>query len=113
MPSKEEITELAYKRYKTGESYDKSIWYLSYYTLKINKNINNTESIKPLETDNLILLLQDNTNGSLIEPSEEEIRELAEVLYNSQPEKSKLNWFIAEKLLMLNEIEVVLNKKRN
>ncbi|MBY8981499.1 MAG: hypothetical protein KGD57_01000 [Candidatus Lokiarchaeota archaeon] len=112
MPSKEEITELAYKRYKTGESYDKSIWYLAYYTMKINKNINNGGSIKPLETDNLILLLQDSIDGSLIEPGEEEVREFAELIYLSQPEKSKLNWFIAEKILLLGEIEMVLNIKR-
>ncbi len=112
MPTKEEITELAYRRYKSGESYDKSIWYLAYYTLKINKNIKNGGSIEPLETDNLILLLHDNINGILIEPSEEEIKELAEELYHYRPEKSKLHWFIAEKLLLLGEIEVILNIKR-
>jgi len=112
LPSKEEITELAYKRYKSGESYDKSIWYLAYYTLKINKNIKNSGTIQPLETDNLVLLLRDSVDGILIEPSEEEVRELAEILYYSQPEKSKLHWFIAEKLLLLGEIEAILYNKR-
>ena len=109
MPSKEEITELAYRRYKSGESYEKSIWYLAYYTLKINKNIKNGGSIQPLETDNLVLLLNDNINGSLLEPGEEEIRDLAEYIYYEHPEKSKLHWFIAEKLLLLKEIEDILH----
>ncbi|TFF92747.1 MAG: hypothetical protein EU543_05165 [Promethearchaeota archaeon] len=112
MPSKEEITELAYRRYKSGESYEKSIWYLAYYTLKINKNIKNGGSIQPLETDNLILLLNDNINGSLLEPDEEEIRDLAENIYYEHPEKSKLHWFIAEKLLLLKEIEDILHSNQ-
>jgi len=112
MPSKEEITELAYRRYKSGESYEKSIWYLAYYTLKINKNIKNGGSIQPLETDNLILLLNDNINGSLLEPGEEEVRDLAEHIYYEHPEKSKLHWFIAEKLLLLKEIEDILHSNQ-
>ena len=65
---------------------------------------------QPLETDNLVLLLDDNVNGKLLEPTEKEVKELAETLYHEHPEKSKLHWFIAEKLLLLEEIEKVLRE---
>ncbi len=110
MVSKEDITELAFKRYKSGESYNDSVWYLAYYTLKLNKNIKNGNTIEPLETDNLVILLNENINGKLIEPSEEEIKELAEEIYAQSPEKSKLHWFIAEKLLLIKEIEKIINE---
>jgi len=113
MPTKEKITELAYRRYKSGETYEKSVWYLAYYTLKINKNIKNGGAIQPLETDNLVLLLNENVNGSLLEPNEMEVKELAEIIYHEHPEKSKLHWFIAEKLLLLREIEDILNSNGN
>ncbi|MBD3214740.1 MAG: hypothetical protein GF311_19170 [Candidatus Lokiarchaeota archaeon] len=113
MPDKEKITELAFRRYKSGESYEKSVWYLAYYTLKINKNIKNGGAIQPLETDNLVLLLNENINGSLLEPDEAEVKLLAEQIYHEHPEKSKLHWFIAEKILLLKEIEEILNSSRN
>ncbi|TXT58566.1 MAG: hypothetical protein BAJALOKI1v1_1610004 [Promethearchaeota archaeon] len=111
MPTKEEITELAYRRYKSGESYEKSVWYLAYFTEKIKTNIRDyNNSIKPLQSENLILLLNENVNGSLFEPDEEKVRELAERVYSDHPEKSKLHWFIAEKMLLLEEIENIIRK---
>ena len=112
MVSKEEITELAFKRYKSGETYERSVWFLAYYTIKINKNIKNGDSIEPLETDNIILLIDKNVNGKLIEPSENEIKDLAEIIYYEHPEKSKLHWFIAEKILLLREIEKVITQNQ-
>jgi len=114
MPSKEEITELAFKRYKSGESYEKSVWYLAYYTEKIKINIKDfNNSIEPLESENLILLFKDNVNGALFEPDEEKVRELAEKIYSDQPEKSKLHWYIAEKMLLLEEIEYIIRNNYN
>ena len=109
MFTKEEVEVLAYQRYTSGEDYDKSVWYLAELVVKILKNVKNGDDIKPLETDNLVLLLQDNVNGELINPNNDEIKELAEVIYNEHPEKSKLHFFIAEKQLLLSEISKVIN----
>jgi len=110
--TKEEVTNLAYKRYKSGEPYDKSVWYLSELCCTINKNIKNGYDIEPLETDNLVFLLNENVNGELIRPSEAEVKELAEKIYNGHPSKSQLHWFIAEKSLLLEEIKKVLETNR-
>ena len=104
MFSKEDVEILAYQRYKEDEPYEKSIWYLAELCVAINKNIKNGYDIKPLETDNLVLLIRDDVDGELIKATEEEIREIAELIFNEHPEKSKLNWFIAEKQLLLREI---------
>jgi hypothetical protein len=106
--SKEDVEILAYQRYTSGEDYDKSVWYLAELVVKILKNVKNGYDIKPLETDNLVLLLNENVNGELIEPTQDEIKELAEVIYNEHPEKSKLHFFIAEKQLLLSEISKVI-----
>ncbi|TFF97420.1 MAG: hypothetical protein EU547_04395 [Promethearchaeota archaeon] len=113
MPSKEEITELAYQRYKTNESYERSVWFLAYYTQKLKTNIKDLRNtINPLQAENLILLLKDDVNGSLIEPDENQVKKLAEQIYDEHPEKSKLNWFIAEKMLILKEIEELIRYNR-
>jgi hypothetical protein len=108
--TKEDVEILAYQRYKSGEDYEKSIWFLAELCVKINKNVKNGYDIKPLETDNLVLLLNENINGELIEPTQDEIKELAERIYNEHPEKSKLHFYIAEKQLLLEEIKKVLNE---
>jgi len=110
--TKEDVTNFAYKRYKSDESYDKSIWYLAELCVTINKNIKNGYDIEPFETDNLVFLLNEKVNGEIIKASEEEIKDLAERIYNEHPEKSKLHWFIAEKNLLLKEIEQVLKENR-
>ena len=108
MFTKEDVEILAYQRYTSGEDYDKSVWFFAELVVKILKNVKNGYDIKPLETDNLVLLLNENVNGELIEPNNEEIKELAEVIYNEHPEKSKLHFFIAEKQLLLGEIRKVI-----
>ncbi|MHA1239796.1 MAG: hypothetical protein ACTSQU_03280 [Promethearchaeota archaeon] len=110
MFTKEEVEVLAYRRYTSGEEYDKSVWYLAELVVKILKNVKNNDDIKPFETDNLVLLLNDNVNGELIQPSKDEIKELAEVIYDEHPEKSKLHFFIAEKQLLLSEIRKVIKE---
>jgi len=108
--TKEDVEILAYQRYTSGEDYDKSVWFFAELVVKILKNVKNGYDIKPLETENLVLLLNDNVNGELIEPTKDEIKELAEVIYNEHPEKSKLHFFIAEKQLLLSEIRKVIKE---
>ena len=109
---KEEITRRAFKRYKSGESYEDSVWYLSELSAKINKNIIDGYDIKPLETDNIIVLLRDDVNGEVKSPTEEEVKEVAEVIYSEAPPKSELHWFIEEKALLLAEIrKIIYNTK--
>ena len=110
MFTKEEVEVLAYRRYISAETYNKSVWFLAELVVKILKNVKNGDDIKPLETDNLVLLLHDNVDGELIQPTKDEIKELAEVIYNEHPEKSKLHFFIAEKQLLLNEIRKVIKE---
>ncbi|HUW89851.1 MAG TPA: hypothetical protein VMV43_04960 [Candidatus Nanopelagicaceae bacterium] len=112
MFTKEDVEILAYQRYTSGEHYDKSVWYLAELVVKILKNVKNGDDIKPLETDNLVLLLNENVNGELIEPTKDEIKEIAEVVYHKHPEKSKLHFFIAEKQLLLNEIKKVIKENK-
>lgn len=113
MFTKEDVEVLAFQRYKTGENYEKSVYYLAELCVIINKNVKNGYDIKPLETDNLVLLIREDVNGELLEPTEEEVKEVAEIIYNEHPEKSKLHWFIAEKQLLLDEIKKIIsdNKK--
>ena len=113
MFTKEDVEVLAYQRYKSGENYEKSVWYLAELCVKINKNVRNGYDIKPLETDNLVLLLNENVDGELLEPTEEEIKELAQLIYNEHPEKSKLHFFIAEKQLLLEEINRILRDHKS
>jgi len=108
--TKEDVEILAYQRYTSGEEYDKSVWYLAELVVKILKNVKNGDVIKPFETDNLILILHDDVNGELIQPTNTEIKKFAEVIYNEHPEKSKLHFFIAEKQLLLSEIRKVIKE---
>jgi len=110
--SKEEVEILAYRRYKSGESYEKSIWYLAELCVTINKNIINGYDIKPLETDNLVLLIRPDVNGEIISPNKEEVREVADIIYHENPPKSQIDWFIAEKSLLFDEIKRILNGKK-
>ena len=110
--SKEDVEILAYRRYKSGESYEKSIWYLAELCVTINKNIIDGYDIKPLETDNLVLLIRPDVNGEILKPDEEEVREVAEIIYHENPPKSQIDWFIAEKSLLLEEIKRILNGKK-
>ena len=110
--TKEEVTRLAFKIYKENVDIEKSIWRLAELCVTINKNIKNGYDIKPLETDNLILLIREDVNGVLIQPSENEIREIAEIIYYENPSKSQLDWYIAEKSLLLDEIKNIIAQNR-
>ncbi len=110
--TKEDVTQLAFKRYKSGESYEKSVWYLAELCVTINKNVKDGYNIKPLETDNLVLLIREDVNGVVIKPEEEEIKEVAEIIHEGNPSKSELHWYVAEKALLLKEIENIIAKKK-
>ena len=112
MFSKEDVEILAYQRYKVDEPYEKSIWYLAELVVTINKNVKNGYDIKPLETDNLVLLIREDVDGELLKPLDTEIRDVAEIIFNEHPEKSKLNWFIAEKQLLLREITRLISEHK-
>jgi hypothetical protein len=110
--TKEDVTRLAFKRYKSNEPLENSVWYLAELCVTINKNVKNGYDIKPLETDNIVLLLREDVNGELILPTEEEIREVAAIIYHENPPKSQLDWFIAEKMLLLDEIKNIIAQNR-
>ncbi|MFX1280292.1 MAG: hypothetical protein ACFFA3_12825 [Promethearchaeota archaeon] len=110
--TKEDVVKLAFKIYKENESIEKSIWKLAEYCVIINKNVENGYDIKPLETDIAYLHIREDVNGELLKPSEDEIREVAEIIYNENPSRSQLDWYIAEKQLLLNEIKNIISNNR-
>ena len=111
--TKEDVVKLAFKIYKKGEPLEKSIWRLAELCVTINKNVKNGYDIKPLETDNLVLLIRDDVNGEIIQPPENEITDVAETIYHESPSKSELDWYIAEKTLLLIEIKNIISQNRN
>ncbi|MFX1456646.1 MAG: hypothetical protein ACFFDB_14830 [Promethearchaeota archaeon] len=111
--SKEDIVKLAFKIYKEGETLEKSIWRLAELCAIINKNVEHGYDIKPLETDNPVLLIREDVNGELLTPPEKEIREVAEIIYHESPSRSELDWYIAEKTLLLDWIKDIIAKNRN
>lgn len=110
--SKEDVTRLAFKIYKENVNLDKSIWRLAQLCVIINKNIKNGYDIKPLETDNLVLLIREDVDGVLIKASEDEIRDVAEIIYHENPSKSQLDWYIAEKKFLLDEIKNIISQNK-
>lgn len=102
MFTKDEVTRLAFKIYKENQSLEKSIYELAKSCTIINSNIKDGFDIKPLETDNLILLIRDDVNGELILPPE--------VIRSENPSRSQIDWYIAEKYLLLEEIKKIIAK---
>lgn len=112
MFTKDDVTNLAFKRYKSNESYEKSVWYLAELCVTINKNVVDGYDIQPLESDNIVMLIREDVNGEIIKPNKEEIAEVAEIIYHENPPKSQIDWFIAEKTLLLNDIEDIIKNHR-
>ena len=108
MFTKEDVTKLAFKIYKENKGVEKSAWRLAELCVTINSNAKDGYDIKPLETDNLILLIRDDVNGQLIHPSEDEIRKVAEIIYHENPSRSQIDWYIAEKQLLLEEVKKII-----
>ena len=112
--TKEDVVKLAFRIYKKGETLENSIWRLAELCVSINKNVKNGYDIQPLETDNLVLLIREDVNGELLNPSENEIREVADIIYHENPSKSQLDWYLAEKSLLLQEIKnIITQSKKN
>jgi hypothetical protein len=112
--TKEDVVKLAFRIYKKGESLKVSTWRLAELCVTINKNVKNGFDIQPLESDNLVLLIREDVNGELLKPPENEIREVAEIIYHENPSKSQLDWYIAEKQLLLDEIKnIITQNKKN
>ncbi|MFW9781711.1 MAG: hypothetical protein ACFFFB_05445 [Candidatus Heimdallarchaeota archaeon] len=111
--TKEDIVKLAFKIYKKGETLEKSIWRLAELCVTINKNVKNGYDIKPMETDNLVLLIREDVNGEILKPPENEIKEVAEIIYHENPSKSQLDWYIAEKQLLLDEIKTIISQNKD
>ncbi len=109
MFTKEDVTKLAFKIYKKNQNVEKSVWRLAELCVTINNNVKDGYNIKPLETDNLILLIRDDVNGQVILPSEDEIRDVAEIIYHENPSRSQVDWYIAEKHLLLEEIKKIID----
>ena len=110
--TKEDVVKLAFRIYKENDSVEKSVWRLAELCVTINKNVKNGYDIKPLETDNLVLLIREDVNGELLKPPENEIHEVAEIIHEENPSKSQLDWYIAEKQLLLNEIKNIIVQNR-
>ena len=111
--SKEDVVKLAFRIYKENWDLSDSVWKLAELCVTINKNIKNGYDIKPLETENLVLLIREDVNGEILKPPEDEIREVAEVIYGESPSKSELDWYIAEKKLLLDEIKNIINQVKS
>ena len=109
MFTKEDVTKLAFKIYKENQGVEKSVWRLAELCVTINNNVKDGYDIKPLETDNLILFIRDDVNGQLIHPSEDEIRGVAEIIYHENPSRSQIDWYVAEKQLLLEEIKKIID----
>ncbi|MHA2009552.1 MAG: hypothetical protein ACXABO_15185 [Promethearchaeota archaeon] len=107
----EDVVKLAFKIYKEGENLSDSVWRLAELCVIINKNVENGYDIQPLETDILIVMRED-VNGELLKPSEDEIRDVAEIIYHENPSKSQLDWYIAEKQLLLKEIKKIIEQNK-
>ncbi len=110
--SKEDVVRLAFRIYKKGDTLEKSIWRLAELCVTINKNVKNGYDIQPLETDNLVLLIREDVNGELLKPPENEIRDVSEIIYHENPSKSQLDWYIAEKTLLLDEIKNIITQNK-
>jgi len=108
--SKEDITSLAFKIYRKNQNVEKSTWRLAELCVTINSNIKDGYDIKPLETDNLILLIREDVNGEIIIPPEDEIKEVYEIISSEGPSRSQLDWYIAEKQLLLEELKRIIAK---
>ena len=113
MFTKEDVVKLAFRIYKKNEDVEKSVWTLAELCVTINKNVKNGYDISPLETDNLVLLIREDVNGELLKPPENEIRDVAEIIYNENPSRSQLDWYIAEKQLLLDEIKNIISHNKN
>ena len=110
--TKEAVTSLAFKIYKEKKSLDESIWELAKLCVTINKNVEDGYDVQPLENDYYFLDIREDVNGELLTPTEDEIRDVADIIFHENPSRSQLDWYIAEKTLLLDEIKKLIGYKR-
>ena len=111
--TREDVVKLAFKIYKENNNLSKSVWRLAELCVTINKNVKDGYDIQPLDNDIYQFLeIREDVNGELLKPPEDEIRNVAEIIYNENPSKSQLDWYIAEKQLLLNEIKRIIKENR-
>lgn len=104
----EEIEVLAFRLYKKDQSYEQCIHRLAELCKIIELNIKTPEGgkwcdLNAFETvEDLKRNLKDH---KLVYPTEEQIKPLAKRLAEHKPTKSKLHWYIAEKMLIFKIIK--------
>lgn len=103
----EEIQVLAFRLYKLNETYDHCIWRLAELCKIIELNVDvKGDNWCDLNAFKTVEDIKNNLKTKkIVYPTAEQIRPLAEKLYNYQPEKSKLHWYIAEKMLVFKKIK--------
>jgi hypothetical protein len=110
--TKEDVVKLAFRIYKENASVEKNVWRLAELCVTINKNVKDGYDIKPLENEYLTWIIREDVNGELLKPPEDEVKEVAEIIFSENPSKSQLDWYIAEKQLLLNEIKSIIIQNR-
>ena len=103
----EEVEILAFRMYKLNEAYDKMIWRLAELCKTIQINLDgihekwcDLNAFKTLEE-----IKEHLKYDTIISPSHEEIKPIAQKLYEYHPERSKLHWYIAEKTLVFEKLK--------
>ena len=107
----EEVEILAFRMYKLNETYDKMIWRLAELCKLIQINLENEhEDWCDINAFKTLEEIKEHLKYKTIKlPSHEEIKPVAQKLYESRPERSKLHWYIAEKTLVFEKLKSKLN----
>ncbi|TFG16656.1 MAG: hypothetical protein EU530_11595 [Promethearchaeota archaeon] len=105
----EDISVLALRLYRKNEKYDKMIYELARLCKILQMNLDLKECQDDAWIDvNVFSTIEEMRSrlkhDSFKEPIEEEIKELAKELKINKPEKSKLHWFLAEKMLVVEKL---------
>lgn len=103
----EEVEILAFRMYKLNEAYDKMIWRLAELCKTIQINLDGThEKWCDLNAFKTLEEIKEHLKYDTIKkPSHEEIKPIAQKLYEHHPERSKLHWYIAEKTLVFEKLK--------
>ena len=107
----EEISVLALRLYRKNEKYDKLIERLARLCKTLQMNLDLDECDDAWVDINIFSTLEEMRarlrHDEFKEPSEEEVKALAKTLKEYQPEKSKLHWYISEKMLVLEKLKTL------
>ena len=105
----EDISVAALRLYRKNEKYDNLIYQLAKLCKTLQLNLDIKECADNAWVDVNIFSSVDEMRSRLRHdkfknPSEEEIKKLVKTLKEYKPEKSKLHWFIAEKMLVVEKL---------